>query len=105
MAIETGALLHIKFFQDFHERALREAGRGAYFKDAVEYRGYAARLEREPRLTLMSDQSARYEGTLQLARLGLLRDTVTWATDRGSVDREARELTLVNPIVGNQGGL
>jgi hypothetical protein len=102
VGIETGALLHIKFFQDFHESARREAARGEYFKGGVEYRRYAERLEHEPRLTLVSEHSTRYEGTLQLARLGLIRDTVTWAADRGSLEAQAREVPFVDPVVGDQ---
>jgi hypothetical protein len=103
VAIETGAVLHMKFLQDFHERAVREAARRQYFKDAVEYRRYAARLERGQHLTLMCEHSTRYDGTRQLAALGLIRDSERWAAARASVEAQAREVAPVDPIVGNEG--
>lgn len=102
VATESGALLHIKFFQDFHERAVREAARGEYFKGAVEYQRYAARLARDPSVALKSEQSVRFTGTRQLVELGLIRDTATWAAERGSLEGQAREAAPVDPVVGDE---
>jgi hypothetical protein len=86
VAAETGALLHVKFLQDFHQRAVAEAARGEYFRNAVEYRRYAARLDRDPDMSLAFDGSVRFENSGQLARLGLITDTTSWRQRRTSVD-------------------
>lgn len=82
IAEETGALLHFKFLQDFHAKAVAEAARGEYFDGASEYRRYARRLSADPSLTLMYDQSVRFRDSAQLVDLGLISDTRTWATAR-----------------------
>ena len=83
VAPETGVLLHFKFLQDFHAKAVDEAARGEYSEGAAEYRRYAAALDRNPRITFMYEGSARFEGTSQLVRLGLMQDTDAWAVARG----------------------
>jgi len=83
VAPETGVLLHFKFLHDFHGRAIREAARGEYYDEATEYRRYAKRLNANPNLALMYEGSTRFEGTSQLVRLGLMRDTNAWAGSRG----------------------
>ncbi len=78
LAPDTGVLLHFKFFQDFHQRAIDEAARGQYYRGASEYRRYAERLAADPGLSLMDDRSTRYEGTNQLVRLGLMAESEGW---------------------------
>ncbi len=82
VAPETGALLHFKFLHDFHARVVQEAGRGEHYDHASEYRRYARRLEKNPDLTLLCEQSARFEDTAQLVRMGLIRDTKPWTDVR-----------------------
>lgn len=82
VAAETGVLLHFKFLQDFHQRAVQEAARGQYYEGAVEYRRYAEVLERAPDPLLVFAGSRRYEGTAQLVRLGLMTDSAEWAAAR-----------------------
>jgi hypothetical protein len=82
VAPETGVLLHFKFLADFHARAVEEAARGEYYDSASEYQRYAATLVRNPDATFGHDDSVRYEGTSQLARLGLMRDSTDWAAAR-----------------------
>jgi glycosyltransferase involved in cell wall biosynthesis len=83
VAPETGALLHFKFLHDFHDRAIREVARREYYDEATEYRRYAKRLNANPNMTFMYEGSTRFEGTPQLVRLGLMRDTEAWARTRG----------------------
>jgi hypothetical protein len=92
VAPDTGVLLHFKFLQDFHERAVQEAARGEYYNGASEYRRYAQRLNRDPALTLANDASTRFEGTRQLVRLGLMQDTNAWATARAVSDPMDRQV-------------
>jgi glycosyl transferase family 2 len=82
VAPETGVLLHFKFLADVHARAVEEAARGEYYDAAAEYRRYAATLARNPDATLRNEESVRYEGTSQLVRLGLMRDSAAWAAAR-----------------------
>jgi len=67
-----GALLHFKFFSDFHDRAVREAARGEHALGAREYHYYAEVLRERPELSLHHAGSLRYEDTIQLDKLGLL---------------------------------
>ena len=48
VAPETGVLLHFKFLQDFHEKAVKEAARGEYFDGAAEHRRYSEKLKSDP---------------------------------------------------------
>ncbi|WP_237212894.1 glycosyltransferase family 2 protein [Falsiroseomonas oryziterrae] len=78
----TGVLLHFKFLQDFHARALDAVRRDAHFDGSREYRRYLARIRAEPGFSLAGPESRRYEGPEQLARLGLMRDTPAWRAAR-----------------------
>lgn len=78
VASDTGVLLHFKFLQDFHRRAVQEAARGEHWNNASEYRRYAALLEQQPDLTLISQASTRFESTAQLVELGLMQETDDW---------------------------
>jgi hypothetical protein len=82
VAPDTGALLHFKFLQDFHARAVQEAARGEHYDGASEYRRYAKRLGENPDLTFMYAGSTRFDGTRQLVGLGLMQDTQAWAEAR-----------------------
>jgi hypothetical protein len=82
IAPETGALLHFKFMNDFHTRALEEVARNEHYDASTEYRRYSARLEQDPDLTLMYEGSVRFAGTSQLVQLGLMQDTQAWAKSR-----------------------
>jgi hypothetical protein len=82
VAPETGALLHFKFLADFHGRALEETARGEHYDGASEYRRYAQTLSKNTGVAFMYEGSTRFEGTAQLVRLGLIRDTQTWDETR-----------------------
>ena len=87
IAPDTGALLHFKFLQDFHRRAIHEAARGEHFDGAVEYRRYAEKLNENPDMTFVGDESTRFESTAQLARLGLMQDSEAWTEAREQAQR------------------
>jgi hypothetical protein len=82
LAPETGVLLHFKFLHDFHDRACREVERGEHYDVASEYQKYAEKLRQNPELALSYDGSMRFDGTTQLVRLGLMRNTETWTDAR-----------------------
>jgi len=78
----TGVLLHFKFLQDFHARALDAVQRDAHFDGSREYRRYLARIEAEPGFSLAGPRARRYEGPAQLMQLGLMHDTPGWRAAR-----------------------
>ena len=78
----TGVLLHFKFLQDFHARALDAVTRGAHYDGSREYRRYLAKLEADPAFALAGPESRRYRGPEQLVTLGLMQDTPAWAMAR-----------------------
>lgn len=82
VAPESGVLLHFKFLQDFHERAVQEIARGEYFGGASEYRRYCDKLRADPNLSFMYEGSTKLESTEQLVGLGLMQDTDAWARTR-----------------------
>jgi hypothetical protein len=82
LAPESGVLLHFKFLQDFHDRAVQEATRGQYFDGASEYRRYAERLGADPEMTLMYEASVRFSDSRQLVEMKLMTDTPAWAGAR-----------------------
>ncbi len=79
----TGVLLHFKFLQDFHARAVDAVKRGAHFAGSREYRRYLERLEADPRFALAGPRSVAYSGPAQLVQLSLMRDTPAWQAARG----------------------
>lgn len=78
----SAVLLHYKFLQDFHERALDAVARKIHYDGSREYRRYLAALERDPEFSLHGPRSLRYEGPDQLVSLGLMRDTPEWRRAR-----------------------
>ncbi|WP_188900843.1 glycosyltransferase family 2 protein [Caldovatus sediminis] len=82
----TGVLLHFKFLQDFHARALDAVARGAHFDDSREYRRYLAALAADPQFRLHGPRSVGYSGPDQLLRLGLMRDSEAWRTARADAE-------------------
>jgi hypothetical protein len=82
VAPDTGVLLHFKFLQDFHARAVQEAARREHYDGAFEYRRYAERLGENPDMTFMCEESTRFQGTSQLVLLGLMQETKAWTDAR-----------------------
>jgi hypothetical protein len=78
----SGVLLHFKFLQDFHARALDAVARNAHWAGSREYRRYLERLEADPDFALESKRARAYAGPDQLLELGLMRDTPSWQAAR-----------------------
>ena len=81
----SGVLLHYKFLQDFHERALDAVRRDAHWDGSREYRRYLAALARDPDFGLHGPLSLRYRGPEQLVALGLMQDSPAWLAERGAL--------------------
>jgi hypothetical protein len=69
----TGALLHFKFFSDFHNRVLAAVESREHFDESSEYGRYAAALAASPELSFAGPSSVRYKSTRNLVDLHLLR--------------------------------
>lgn len=89
----SGVLLHFKFLQDFHDRAVDAITRGAHYDGSREYRRYLAALKADPNFRLHGPHSRRFEGPEQLVALGLMRDTAAWAAARSAAALQATGAT------------
>ncbi len=78
----TGVLLHFKFLQDFHERAVDAVTRGIHYDGSREYRRYLRKLEADPAFSLAGPEARALEGPDALVALGLMQDTAAWQRDR-----------------------
>jgi hypothetical protein len=67
-----GAILHFKFFADFHEKAKSEIARGEHFNGSQEYIRYLKHIEKNPDLTFMYEGSRLYTGPASLAKENLI---------------------------------
>jgi glycosyltransferase involved in cell wall biosynthesis len=72
-AILSGAILHFKFFNDFHERIEKEVKRGEHFEGAREYNIYLTHIQENPKLSFYYEGSVLYKDSLQLVRLNLMK--------------------------------
>ncbi len=70
----TGVLLHFKLMADLYQRAQEEVSRKQHWQDASEYAVYWDVLRSDPAVSAYHEGSQRYEGTSQLAELGLIRE-------------------------------
>jgi glycosyltransferase involved in cell wall biosynthesis len=75
MAEERGALLHFKFFADFHTKAVEEARRGEHFMGGQEYKRYLGALQKNPEIAAMNGASRRYRSSDDVLAAGLMRSS------------------------------
>nr|WP_281409330.1 glycosyltransferase family 2 protein [Microvirga terricola] len=75
LAEVRGALLHFKFFADFHNRAITEATRKQHWDGGAEYVRYASLLTDEPATTLFFEGSENYRSNDELERLGIMKSS------------------------------
>ena len=78
LANVTGALLHFKYFSDFHERAQLEVSREQHYANAREYKKYLSKLEQNPHLSLHQNESVKYNKSLDLVKAGLCSSSNEW---------------------------
>ena len=67
-----GALLHFKYFSDFHERVITARAEGQHSDDGSEYTRYHAALRRNARLSFCYEGSVLYLGSGDLVRRGFI---------------------------------
>ena len=74
IAVETGCLLHFKFFSSFLDYVSQEAKRKEHADDALQYQEYQRGLVEQPALTLYDPaHSVKLEDSRQLISLGVMR--------------------------------
>lgn len=69
----SGALLHFKYLDDFAAKVAVALRDRQFFGGSIEYRSYAALLERDPHVTFLYHGSRRYTGSEALIAAGLIR--------------------------------
>lgn len=69
----SGVTLHFKYFHDFAESVRVEVERGVHWNNAWQYQQYARTTQEVPDLSLHCDESIRFQGSLQLIDLGLMK--------------------------------
>lgn len=75
MAQARGALLHFKFFTDFHEKSKKHVANGQYLHGSQEYQRYIMHMARNPERSFMYEGSVRYEGSDSVLKAGLIEST------------------------------
>ena len=74
MAIETGCLLHFKYFSSFPGYVSQEASRGEHYGQAMQYREYERGLRAQAQLSFYDPaHSVKLEDSAQLVRLEVMR--------------------------------
>jgi len=68
----TGALLHFKFFADFHDKAKLESTRGQHYAGGQEYKRYLRYIAQNPDISFRYEGSVKYESTQTLLQHGLI---------------------------------
>jgi len=71
-------VLHEKFSHEFRRRVNVALQEGQYWNDSAEYRAYSQALEKDPRLSLWTQNSQSYEDSSSLVANGLI-EPVDWS--------------------------
>ncbi len=71
----SGALLHFKFFADFHNKAQREVSRGEHFGGGQEYRRYLSHIRKHRDVSFMYEGSRKYVNSGSVLAERLIKTT------------------------------
>ena len=66
------ALLHFKFFADFHDKAKTESSRAEHYAGGQEYKRYLNCISKDPDICFMYSGSVKYTNTQDLLKNGLI---------------------------------
>jgi glycosyltransferase involved in cell wall biosynthesis len=97
----TGALLHFKFFSDFHRRALIEVARGEHWNQGAEYLRYSNLLTTQPDTSLYYHGSEVYRSSNDLLRFGIMNtspDLERYAGSYGHADQSNSASLRLNSV-------
>lgn len=89
------ALIHLKFMDDFAERAARNEREGQHYDNAMKYRVINETLSEQPKQIAHHDRSARYSGPESLMRHNLLLP-IDWSKRDDSPLRHLRSLGSID---------
>ncbi|MGH7801955.1 MAG: glycosyltransferase [Thermodesulfobacteriota bacterium] len=96
IALDSGCLLHFKFFSTFHNYVENEIGRREHYNHASQYMYYSRSLAENPELTLFDKRhSIKLEDSQQLLKLGIIK------TDEGKNLLEV-DKTSFKKIIGKK---
>ena len=100
VAVESGCLLHFKYFSLFPEYAKQEAHRKEHSQQGREYAIYSQALEESPSLSLYNgEHSVRFTDSAQLVQLGVMSTEADSAS--GGVPATRNRSTPVLPVGGS----
>lgn len=80
----TGAIMHFKFFADFHDKAKAEVARGVHFGGSLEYKRYLAHTRKNPNMKLHYQGSKKYANSGSLVAAGLIQSSASFESYVGS---------------------
>lgn len=86
-----GALMHLKFMDDFAERVSRNVREGQHYDNSLRYRVVSEKLAEKPRQEAFSAVSRRYEGPESLVRHNLILP-IDWHLANGQALAQCRTL-------------
>lgn len=69
----SGALLHFKFFSDFHDKAEKQIKSGVHFNGSLEYVRYLNYLKKYPGFSFIYSGSREFKGSESLLTHGLIK--------------------------------
>ncbi|MBV8576750.1 MAG: glycosyltransferase family 2 protein [Acetobacteraceae bacterium] len=69
----TGALLHFKFFADFHDKAKKEVSRKQHYDGAQEYGRYLSHVRQDPDISFIYSGTRRFADSNTLVQIGLMQ--------------------------------
>lgn len=76
-----GAILHMKYLQDFNERVVSEVKRGVHADGAVSYQYYAEKVKNDNAITAFFSGSNQYQGSHSLLDCGIMK-TSGWLSKK-----------------------
>jgi len=80
LADVSGVLLHFKFMDDFHDRAVQAVTTETQFDRSREYQAYAGMLQTDPQLSLYYEGSVEYRDSAQLVTLNIMACPPTFSS-------------------------
>ena len=87
-----GVVFHTKFLYDFIEEAVEEAKREEHFGNAVMYKIFDQKIKMAKNLTLHCKDAVKFQDSLQLIRLGLMKSSETFSD---FVKRQAEAVSII----------
>jgi len=85
-----GAVLHFKYLDDFHAKAIIESIREQHFANAKEYKQYKKMMDQDPEASLYYHKSIRFESSRTLLDHNIIKSELDWDQLCGTSSRFAQ---------------